>query len=97
MEFNQKFDRAPILALQDGKESFDNVFLVSLSPWLVDLDKQYHIQDSNQQEDYWSISLQLLKTTGWKTLKQMWKFIRDIICPIIQNTKGGPRAKAHLH
>lgn len=44
MEFNQKFDTASILALQDGK--FDNVFLLSLSPWLVDLGKQYHVWDS---------------------------------------------------
>lgn len=48
MEFNQKFDKAPILALQDGK--FDSIFLLSLSPWLVDLDKQYQVWDSNQWE-----------------------------------------------
>lgn len=83
MEFNQKFDRVPILALQDGK--FD-IFLLCLSPWL----EQYHVWDLNQQDDKWSVSLQLLKTTGWKTVKQMWKFIRETICPTIQTQRKGP-------
>lgn len=78
-------------------EIFDNVFLLSLSPWLVDLGKQYLIQDLNQREDCWSVSLQILKTAGWKTLKEMWKFIRETIYPIIQSSKGGPRGKAYLH
>lgn len=91
MEFNQKCDGAPILALQDGK--FDNDFLLSLSPWLMDLGKKYHLWDLNQPEDYCSVSLQLLKTTGWKTLKQTWKFIRKTICPIIQTQREGPKIK----
>lgn len=92
MEFNQKFDRAPILALQDGK--FDNIFLLSLSSWLVDLGPSLGLKPTR---GYKNVSLQLLKTTGRKTLQQMRKLIRETICPIIQNKKGGPRSKAHLH
>lgn len=91
MEFNQKFDRAPILALQDGKS--DNIFLLSLSLWLLNLGRHYHVWDLKQQEDYCSVSLQFLETTGWKTLKQMWKFIRKTICPIIQTQREGPEIK----
>lgn len=95
MEFNQKFDRAPILALQDGKS--DNIFLLSLSPWLLNLGRHYHVWDLKQQEDYCSVSLQFLETYRLENTETNVEIYQKDNLSHNSNTKGGPRDKAHLH